>query len=336
MGFTARTSRQAVGELLPRLSILTAPKCGGISLLHSPWSRLHRPLAGILPCGARTFLIPLLARDRLITSHRCIIAQKARFVKGRLLTQNARCAIMDASIWVEDEIMKRFIAMLLILCSALLMTAAFAEETAPEAKITVVEQRFINMEDDGRGFFFAKVQNTGDAAGYVDYKGNIVASDAEGNIILTENYVSTAPDEVYLEPGEYAYVRENIYDDALDTAEVADCKFSIRAVDDGEEYEKLASEAKIHFEPDEEDDNYVDVTFTNTTDEILYDYEIVAALYDQNGELLFINTEVVSGIGVHPGSTITVRLYIYEDILMYFCREGLTPTTVDALVYCEK
>ena len=62
MGFTARTSRQAVGELLPRLSILTAPKCGGISLLHSPWSRLHRPLAGILPCGARTFLIPLLAR----------------------------------------------------------------------------------------------------------------------------------------------------------------------------------------------------------------------------------------------------------------------------------
>ena len=61
--------------------------------------------------------------------------------------------------------MKRFIAMLLILCSALLMTAAFAEEAAPEAKITVVEQRFINMEDNGRGFFFAKVQNTGDAAG---------------------------------------------------------------------------------------------------------------------------------------------------------------------------
>lgn len=180
------------------------------------------------------------------------------------------------------------------------------------------------------------MQNTGDAAGYADYKGNIVLFDAEGNIILTENYVHTKPSDVYLEPGEYAYVCESIYDDALDTAEVADCQFSIKAVDDGEEYEKLASEAKIHFEPDEEDDNYVDVTFTNTTDEILYDYEIVAALYDQNGGLLFINTEMVSGIGVHPGSTITVRLYIYEDILMYFCREGLTPTTVDALVYCEK
>ena len=29
---------------------------GGISLLHYPWSRLHRTLSGILPCEARTFL----------------------------------------------------------------------------------------------------------------------------------------------------------------------------------------------------------------------------------------------------------------------------------------
>lgn len=42
---------------------------GGIFLLHSPWSRLHRPLAGTLPCSARTFLIPERARDRLVTSH---------------------------------------------------------------------------------------------------------------------------------------------------------------------------------------------------------------------------------------------------------------------------
>ena len=58
VGFTARTSRQAVGELLPRLSILTPEIGGGFFLLHSPWSRLHRPLAGTLPYGARTFLTP--------------------------------------------------------------------------------------------------------------------------------------------------------------------------------------------------------------------------------------------------------------------------------------
>ncbi len=32
------------------------PQNGGISLLHFPWSRLHRPLTGTLPYGARTFL----------------------------------------------------------------------------------------------------------------------------------------------------------------------------------------------------------------------------------------------------------------------------------------
>ena len=37
------------------------PQCcqaasGGISLLHYPWSRLHRTLSGILPYEARTFL----------------------------------------------------------------------------------------------------------------------------------------------------------------------------------------------------------------------------------------------------------------------------------------
>ena len=32
---------------------------GGISLLHFPWSHLHRGLPGTLPYGARTFLSPL-------------------------------------------------------------------------------------------------------------------------------------------------------------------------------------------------------------------------------------------------------------------------------------
>ncbi len=34
---------------------------GGLFLLHYPWSRLHRPLAGTLLCEARTFLTPTSA-----------------------------------------------------------------------------------------------------------------------------------------------------------------------------------------------------------------------------------------------------------------------------------
>ena len=43
-----------VGELLPRLSILTL--AGGLFLLHFPGSRLRLTLSAILPCEARTFL----------------------------------------------------------------------------------------------------------------------------------------------------------------------------------------------------------------------------------------------------------------------------------------
>ena len=71
-GFTSRTSRQAAGELLPHLSTLTRQACG-ISLLHFPWGRPRRPLAVILPCGARTFLRYTLSsytRDCLVCSQR--------------------------------------------------------------------------------------------------------------------------------------------------------------------------------------------------------------------------------------------------------------------------
>ena len=69
-----------------RRCALTAPfhpyraKRGGISLLHLPWSRLHQPLAGILPYGARTFLMPCGTRPFSCLSHSFIIARFRRFV----------------------------------------------------------------------------------------------------------------------------------------------------------------------------------------------------------------------------------------------------------------
>ena len=67
-GFTSRTSCQAAGELLPRLSILTAPKNGGLFLLHFPWSRLHRPLTGALALWRPDF--PHASRHATVCSPR--------------------------------------------------------------------------------------------------------------------------------------------------------------------------------------------------------------------------------------------------------------------------
>ncbi len=51
------------GSLLHCLSTLTISAYGGISLLHWPWSHLHRTLSGILPCEARTFLTHSLSSE---------------------------------------------------------------------------------------------------------------------------------------------------------------------------------------------------------------------------------------------------------------------------------
>ena len=73
-----------VGELLPRLSILTL--AGGLFLLHFPGSHLRLTLSAILPCEARTFLtvIPfgVIPRDRLVKL-RLIIAHNAAKVKRK-------------------------------------------------------------------------------------------------------------------------------------------------------------------------------------------------------------------------------------------------------------
>ena len=76
----------SLGELLPRLSILTeeSKPLSGFFLLHSPWSRLRRPLAGTLALRCPDFPhTPYGARDRLFTSRtRLFYFYGKEFVNG--------------------------------------------------------------------------------------------------------------------------------------------------------------------------------------------------------------------------------------------------------------
>ena len=53
--FTAPFRLRTVGELLPRLSTLTCPKAGGISLLHLSWGHPRRALPVILALWSPDF-----------------------------------------------------------------------------------------------------------------------------------------------------------------------------------------------------------------------------------------------------------------------------------------
>ena len=59
----ASVTSARVSSCLAFPSLLHACAWGGFFLLHFPWSCLHRPLAGTLPCDARTFLTAKAARS---------------------------------------------------------------------------------------------------------------------------------------------------------------------------------------------------------------------------------------------------------------------------------
>ena len=112
------------------------------------------------------------------------------------------------------------------------------------------------------------------------------------------------------------------WESALKTADVVDYKFSMGTYEYPESYAVLPSEAT--FELNGNYDNYIYTTFTNTTPDILYDLYLTSALFDAEGNLIFVDGNSSSSVGVHPQNTVTLKTYIDGDILKYYQAHGIT------------
>ncbi len=220
--------------------------------------------------------------------------------------------------------MKKLVVFLALLC--LIPSFAFAE-----GELTVTQKNLIVFDDDDTGWFYARVENTGDEPIYSD-SGSLVLFTPDDEILLTESYVRTSPSYMLLNPGEYAYVSSFLWDSALEDNEVGDVKFSIGEDDDGYEYETIPSEAEMDLEGVDSYENYINVTFTNSTDEILYDFAICVAMTDTNGDLVFVDSDSTSTIGLHPGSSMTIKVYVDNDLMTYYDAHGITPAAVDSYI----
>lgn len=226
--------------------------------------------------------------------------------------------------------MKKFVLISLILIlSAVLFTSVFAD-----AEFTATDQTMFIYDDDDNGYFFARVENTGDAGGYVG-SGTLDILDENDNVIVTKNYVSPNPSSIWLEPGEYAYLDLYLWEKAFLETPVADYNFTIPAGKWGDKYEQIPCEGDFYFDPDDKYDNAVFVTFTNLTDELLHDFETVVALYDEEGYLIYSESNTNYDVSVHPGSTITVKIDISSTLVEYLGNHDITPTSVEVLTYVE-
>ena len=220
--------------------------------------------------------------------------------------------------------MKKFVALLLVLALALPALAL------AEGKSKVIEKTWIMA--DGDFYFYAKVENVGDEPIYLD-SGDLVIFDTDDELLKTESYVSAYPR--YLEPGQYAYVRQWIYKFGDDPSVVGDVKFSISKRDRiSETFRRLACSAV--YDSGDAASKYDDcfyVTFTNDTDEIIFSLGISVALLDEEGHLLCVRNDTSSYMGIHPGGTVTYRLSLDSDIADYLIKNKIVPASVDAIVY---
>lgn len=222
--------------------------------------------------------------------------------------------------------MKRLVSFVAML-ACILVSTGFAE-----GKLSVSQKNLHIFDGDDNGYFYAKIENTGDETIAVG-TGTLVAFTAEDEIAFSEDYISVIPGRVELAPGEYVYAKEYIWDSALQDNTIGDYKFSIESNARGNVYKKEQCEAHFDLPGADSYDNYVYVTFTNTTDELIYGYCIAVALTDAEGNLLFVDGDTIDALAVYPGSTISVRVYVDQDLMSYYKAHDLKPSNVDAMVY---
>lgn len=219
-----------------------------------------------------------------------------------------------------------------ITLAALLGSILFTTNCLAAGNISVTDKKACIYAGDDSGYFFARVENDGDEPVGVD-SGNLVIFSENDDLLVTSDYISTFPGRIILNPGEYTYISEFLWDSNLQNKTIGDVRFSMGMTDRGTMVERIPCEASYDINGSSGLDNYIYVTVTNNAGEIRYGYYVVTAFLDTAGSLVYVNTNRVESVGLHPGSTATFSLYVDADMVNYFEMNGIQIGSVDALVY---
>ena len=224
--------------------------------------------------------------------------------------------------------MKKLVAFMLVVILAFCTAVAVAE-----GKLTVTSKNAIIKIGNDSGIFVARVENTGDESIYY-HNGKLVIFSADDDVLVSGNYIYSSPSDVLLKPGEYTYCYDFLWDSSLKNAKIGEIKFSVTSNTRGNNYEQIPATAVLDLSGNESFTyNYVNVTFANTTDDILYGAYVVTAITDDENNLVYVDRQDYDNMGIHPGSTVTVKMYIDSDYINYYEINGIKLANVEARVY---
>ena len=219
------------------------------------------------------------------------------------------------------------------LLAAVLIGMVFMPQiVSAEGKLTVTDKTVVINDGDDSGHFYAKIENDGDTPIGID-NGKLVLFSENDDILETSEYIGAYPSRLILNPGEYTYLSEFLWNSSLKNQKIGDIKFSIGSTDRGKEVISIPCEAVCSIEGSDSYDNYIYVTIKNEDKQIRFGYYVVVALYDTDGKLIYVDQNCYEKIGLHPDSSFTVGMYVDNDSLEYYEANNIEIGSADAIVY---
>lgn len=231
--------------------------------------------------------------------------------------------------------MKHIISLVLTLCLAL----SFTVTAYAAGKVNTAQENFVTLDSWGTtSYAYARIENVGDKP--IEYSAGLFeVYDANGDTVTSSSYLN-----VYgkvLQPGEYTYVKSHAsLDEPHSSADVDDYMLTVTAKNGSENRTRRFS-CETRWLPDFPaytyfTEDYMEATFTNTTDETLFDVSIAFALLDEEGNILYIeNKDFGMTVGIPAGCSIVVRESVSKSLLEVYEAKGITPAKVDAYAYID-
>ncbi len=232
--------------------------------------------------------------------------------------------------------MKRMLAITLVLC---LIVIASPVTVFAAGKIAVTQENCITLDDWGvNSYVYARIENTGDKP--AEYSSGLFeVYDTNGDTLASTTYLNVHG--LVLQPGEYAYVDADVsIDEPHSAADVDDHMLTVTAKN-GSESQTLRFACETEWAPDYPVNSYwtgdyMIATFTNTTEDVLYDVSFAFALLDDQNNILCVEDEsLYDSVGIAAGSTVVVRVEVSESLLEFYENKGITPTHADAYAYVD-
>lgn len=225
-----------------------------------------------------------------------------------------------------------------ILFALLLVFTTACAEASLEPVNTMYQ--IIPYYDSAIGVYYAEVVNTGDTLIRLDSEiSRVDVMDAEGNVLATEEIYGTVPS--VLAPGEKGYVVPfRMYLDDVDVSALTDYAIHLYAEEasyqDPTVYLDASSiTAEIRTEPDSWGDDVTTlyITFTNATEDVVYDFNFAAGVYDESGALIYTCEASTYDVGVPVGQSVIVRSEIDDILTAYWAENGIVPASIGVIGY---